>query len=167
MEMAFLIWPVPSATGIAIYLGNADGTFALKGALSASNVKSLNTADFDGDGITDLAITETSGKQVVVVIYFGAGDGTFPRSNTPTATSLNTSIVIADFNGDGIPDVAAANPGGNVVGTLIGTQVTTGANHGITLAPGTHVIMSIYPGSTSLAPSSGAPRTITVAAPAP
>jgi len=158
---------VPATTGVAIYLGNGDGTFAAKGSLSVSGVKSLNTADLDGDGITDLAITETIGKHAAVAVFFGAGDGTFPRSTTPRQTSFITSTAITDFNGDGIPDLVATAPDSNAVGTLLGTQVTTGAIHGINLAPGTHVITPTYSGSTNLESSDGPPITITIAATAP
>ena len=151
---------VPSSNGISIYLGKGDGTFTFKTSLSAFGVNSMNTADFDGDGNTDIGITKTVGKQDFDLVYFGAGDGTFPRSTEPRATNLNVSTIISDFNGDGIPDFAAISPSNNTVGTLLGTQVTTGSIQGVKLPVGAHVITPMYSGATSLDPGEGSPLTV-------
>jgi hypothetical protein len=112
----------------------------------------------------DIAITNTIGKQTFNAVYFGNGDGTFSRSTQPSVTSLNAATTIADFNGDGIPDFAAINTTNNAVGTLLGTQVTSGVIQGIKLAPGKHVITSVFSGTTNLEPAAGAPVTVTIPA---
>lgn len=156
----------PGSNGLTIYLANGDGTFAFKTSLAMSHLHSLSVADFNSDGKSDLAITETIGNQIETVVFLGAGDGTFPRTTTPKVTPFYKSTVIADFNGDGIPDLAGTNPSNNSVGVLLGNQTTTGAIHNIMLLmPGTHVITPTYSGTSTLASSVGPPLTLVVAGP--
>jgi hypothetical protein len=57
--------------------------------------------DFNGDGITDLAGTSTSGNRVAVSI--GVGDGTF---RAPIATTFTGRVLgTADFNHDSRKDL--------------------------------------------------------------
>ena len=100
---------------LTILLGNGDGTFTASAAAPAINgfPQSIAVGDFNGDGILDLAVAINSGQTSVpgsVAILLGNGDGTF----TPKAQSLVTgdspsSIVVGDFNGDGVLDLAVAN----------------------------------------------------------
>ena len=159
---------VPGVNGIAIYLSKGDGTFSLASPLAASNVQGLEVADFNGDGISDLLVTELIDNQPSVIIFTGAGDGTFPHSSAPTATLFAASSVVADFNGDGIPDFAASNLTNNAVGVLLGNQTTTSSISGITLTTaGTHIITPSFSGTNSLAPSVGPPLTIDIPAQSP
>jgi hypothetical protein len=45
---------------------------------------------------------------------------TWVESNTPTLGFNPYTVAVGDFNGDGIPDVAVANPGGGTVTILLG-----------------------------------------------
>ncbi len=158
---------VPAADRISIYLGKGDGTFTLKGSVPASDVQSIEVADFNGDGISDLAVTETAGTQSSVILFFGAGNGTFPSATAPKATPFAASTVTGDFNGDSIPDLVALDLGNNTVGVLLGEQNILGAIHGIVLStPGSHTISATYLGSSTFAGSSGQPVTINVSKPA-
>jgi len=84
----------------------------------------------------------------------------------PTATPFVVSPVIADFNGDGLPDLVASDPGNNSVGALITNLITPGNTRRITLSkPGTHVITATYSGTSALASSVSLPLTIVVPTP--
>jgi hypothetical protein len=51
----------------------------------------------------------------------GNGDGTFKPTTARPATGVEpSSIAVGDFNGDGIPDLAVANYGGDTVTILLG-----------------------------------------------
>jgi uncharacterized repeat protein (TIGR01451 family) len=77
------------------------------------------TGDLNGDGIADLAVTNTGGNNISVLI--GKGDGTFkPTVNYGSNGVSPEGIAIADLNGDGIPDLAVANIANNNVSMLIG-----------------------------------------------
>src|ERR1700751_791937 len=93
--------------GIAISLGNGDGTFAaplIPNVDSGDGINAFGVGDFNGDGITDLLVDdEDTGKLTVLL---GKGDGTFTVGQS---MPFNTqSIAIADFNGDGKLDLALA-----------------------------------------------------------
>lgn len=64
-------------------------------------------ADFNRDGIPDIAITNNLSNSVTVEL--GNGDGTFTAAASLTTGVHPMAIAVADFNGDGIPDLAVAN----------------------------------------------------------
>jgi hypothetical protein len=64
-------------------------------------------ADFNGDGVLDLATGNYSDSNIAILP--GNGDGTFgPHVNYPAADGAR-GLVAADFNGDGRLDLAVAN----------------------------------------------------------
>jgi hypothetical protein len=99
---------------VRVLLSDGDGTFSVGQNLgNAPNMKrpaSLTTADFDRDGIADLASAqEHLGGPGVVGVSLGKGDGTF-NSATPFTTDWYPAFVIAeDLNDDNYPDLAVAN----------------------------------------------------------
>ena len=108
---------------VTILLGNGDGTFtpAANNPVSVgSEPSSVEVGDFNGDGIADLAVTNYGGESLTILL--GSGNGTFSSAaNSPvTVGSGPSSVVLGDFNGDGIPDLAVANYGANTVTVLLG-----------------------------------------------
>ena len=75
------------------------------------------TADFNGDGKLDLAVTEFISGQVQILL--GKGDGTFQFFQTYPACTAH-GLASGDFNGDGILDLAVADAGCGQVSILLG-----------------------------------------------
>jgi hypothetical protein len=69
---------------------------------------SVAVADFNGDGIPDLAVA-TSTYPGTVSVLLGQGDGTFLPAQSFPAGSNPRSVAVGDFNGDGKLDLAVAN----------------------------------------------------------
>ncbi len=81
--------------------------------------QSVTVADFNGDGILDLAVTAGC---CAMNILLGNGNGTFTAGPGVPLTGYNTAnnAAVADFNGDGIPDLALSFPNDNKVLVLLG-----------------------------------------------
>jgi hypothetical protein len=98
-----------------IFLGNGDGLFTRGESYpSQSEPQSLDVADLDGDGTSDLAVTRNPhrGRTGEVVVLTGAGDGTFQPTTQPPSYPVGQTPfgpTAADLNGDGKPDLATAN----------------------------------------------------------
>ncbi len=90
-----------------------------KSQSSGKQTSSIVKADFNGDGIMDIAscTRQNSGK---VSIFLGKGDGKFTKKVALDAGSKPVSIVAADFNGDGIMDLAVADFGSDDVMVYLG-----------------------------------------------
>jgi hypothetical protein len=117
--------------GVSILLGNGDGTFQTPQTLDsgAKQADGITVADFNGDGIPDLAASyacQTSDcTQGGVTVWLGRGDGTFHYAHSfGTGSPTAYSLAAADFNGDGPIDLIVSNAGqtavllGNGDGTL-------------------------------------------------
>ena len=94
---------------IVVLINSGNGTFQSPVQYSLTGViESLAIADLNRDGKLDL-IVPTGGQSASVNALLGIGDGTFASPVTETSNLLNiygSSVTVADFNGDGEPDVA-------------------------------------------------------------
>jgi hypothetical protein len=98
---------------VSILLGNGDGTFTPAGGSPVSVGGFpffLAVADFNGDGIADIAVSNQSDSTESILL--GKGDGTFTQASGSPIPSFNYNpgqVVAADFNGDGVVDLAVAD----------------------------------------------------------
>ena len=80
----------------------------------------MATADFNGDGIPDLAVTDNSPNGGVAILL-GDGNGGFSAATVFQSGGSNPyGIAVGDFNGDGIPDLAVTNEMSGTIGILLG-----------------------------------------------
>ena len=131
---------------VSIFLGNGDGTFIKPGGTrmdfpAGTNPTSIAIADFNQDGLPDLAVTATGDNSFALLL--GAGGGLF---NAPIEVPVGTtpdSAATADFNGDGLPDLAISNFGSNSVSVILDSSSLIGllSSNGIgTQFPGAQYI---------------------------
>ncbi len=73
-------------------------------------------ADFNHDGIPDVAVTNYDSGDVSVLL--GRGDGTFEPQLRFNATTAPVDLAVGDFNGDGIPDLVAIDSQGDADSTV-------------------------------------------------
>jgi flagellin-like hook-associated protein FlgL len=90
-----------------VLLGNGDGTFRTRTvAALGGDGATVATADFNGDGVLDLAAGTIADGNVRILI--GRGDGTFNSTVSLTTDDIYiTSLAIGDINGDGDTDMIA------------------------------------------------------------
>jgi len=98
---------VSSSSGVFILLGNGDGTFQTPVNYQSGGGFSIVAADFSGDGKLDLAVG-SGGRESYILL--GNGDGTFRQPiEYLTAHGYSPTLTVGDFNGDGLPDLAAGD----------------------------------------------------------
>jgi hypothetical protein len=96
----------PNFTRImSVFLGRSDGTFGAPSEYAMnSQPDDAAIADFDGDGAADIATVGLSSR---IALRSGRGDGTLGPAMF-FAAGMWGPLVVADFNLDARPDLAAA-----------------------------------------------------------
>src|SRR5205823_6891995 len=90
------------------------------------NPSTVAIGDLNGDGKPDLAVTDFTDGSVSVLLNTavpGATTAAFAAKQDFTTANNTRSVAIADFNGDGKPDLVTANEGSDSVSVLLNTTV--------------------------------------------
>ena len=102
---------------------------------TGTNPQGIAIGDIDGDGKPDLVIANT-GSNTVSVFRNTSTSGSITAGSFATKVDFTTGtnpnrVVIGDIDGDGKPDLAVTNFGGNTVSVLMNTStsgsITTGS----------------------------------------
>jgi hypothetical protein len=119
-----------SATTISILTGNGAGSFSAPAGVSLNGSfggRSINVADFNLDGKSDLAVAAANSSNqgvIVTILSFGAGGFTFATHSVNTQLIEDTTI--ADVNLDGKPDVIVGNTNNGGISVLLGNGTRIG-----------------------------------------
>jgi hypothetical protein len=108
---------------VTILLGNGSGGFT-QAAGSPIGVgdfpNSIAVGDFNRDGRADLAVANAHSNNVTILLGNGSGGFTQAAGSPVSAGQDPFSVVVADFNLDGIADLATANYGSTNTTILLG-----------------------------------------------
>ena len=97
-------------TGVVVAYGKLDYATDL-------TPQDVASADFNGDGIADLAVA-TGNNSISVLL--GVGNGTFPTHVEYPVPGHPIAIVVGDFNGDGKMDIATVDEYQSEISILLG-----------------------------------------------
>jgi Flp pilus assembly secretin CpaC len=105
---------------VSILLGKNDGTFGTQTTFATGNGPAgIATADFNGDGHADLAVSNQTDSTVSILLNKGDGTGTFLAHTDFTTGSGPVGLIAANFTGTNT-DLAVADESANNVDVLIG-----------------------------------------------
>ncbi|MGB6933107.1 MAG: FG-GAP-like repeat-containing protein [Acidobacteriaceae bacterium] len=99
-------------TRVRLFSGDGDGNFTLTSNDQDSDILNLLAADVNGDGISDLVGTVVvfSDDEDMIApwldVFYGQSNGGMASSRITLEQYGVGQVAVADFNGDGVPDIA-------------------------------------------------------------
>src|ERR1039458_9200554 len=141
------------SNNVTVLLGNGSGGFTpASGSPFAvgTGPNSVAVGDFNGDGKPDLAVANSSSNNVTVLLGNGSGGFTAAAGSPFAVGARPYSVAVGDFNGDGNPDLAAANLDSDNVTVLLGN-----GSGGFTAASGSPFAVGTGPASVAVGDFNG------------
>lgn len=125
---------------LMVLQGIGNGVFVAQPEITSTSFDhpvAIAAADLNNDGHPDVVVVNEQGDSLSVL--FGKGDLTFQNAVELdlSAGSVPEGVVIADFNGDSVPDIAASASFQDKVSVFAGSQAGTfAAPQDVALTPG-------------------------------
>ena len=146
---------------ISILLNTGGGSFSVGPQVATgSSPKGIVAADFNGDGLPDIAIADINGAGLTVL--FGGSNLMFTSETISLgSTSQPYVLATADFNGDGSPDLVASHYQNNDLAILLNKAASTAIVSGLSVpGTGTHQVEAVYAGSSPYTGRTSKPVTL-------
>lgn len=152
---------------IGVLWGRGDGSFTPATQGPMDGLSPVVVGDFNGDGIADLVTLTADGTSVQV--FLGNGNGSFQPAmrivgvgaTAPPGGAPFSGIAAADFNGDGLSDLAlslAINGRAYIVPAQLSPQAATGTLTTLFIVgTGQHNVEAVYSGDGNYQTSTSAP----------
>jgi hypothetical protein len=106
---------------LIVLLGDGKGNLVpTPNGIHLSSVASIAVGDFNHDGILDMVVSDPHSNTATILL--GSGDGSFrPAWSFKLPMQGNVyHLAVADFNGDGIPDIVVTNENQDSFEVLLG-----------------------------------------------
>src|SRR5271157_2360321 len=102
-----------SSNMVSVFFGKGDGTFQgeVDYALGGTNPQDLAVADVNRDNHPDIVVGDYDSETINILLNDGTGKFA-PAAGSPFSVGMQVlGLEVADFNGDGKPDIATAGFG--------------------------------------------------------
>jgi hypothetical protein len=149
----------PSSNTVSILFGNGDGTFQPQQAYiedTNAGAEAVVAANIAETGNMDLAVVYST--ENAIRVFVNNGSGQFQDIHKFSTGEGPVSMVLGDWNGDGMLDAATANNSSNTISTLLNASYFSSQIYlNPIAAPGDHTLVAQYHGNSNFAASTSAP----------
>ncbi len=98
----------PGGCNFTVYFGDGTGRFSSP-VMGGTGQSHFSIADVDGDGKSDIIATNehyiNGSDSQFLIVFYGQSDRTLQTVEVPTSQCAFDTPVVADFNGDHMPDI--------------------------------------------------------------